>query len=83
MNDWPHTPDPCEWDPVNGRPAMVTDERHADATVSLGGGLWHLCAKCAALREFDRFPVEQRKALPRGGAMSVVGPKLQLEDDHA
>jgi hypothetical protein len=57
--------DRCEWNPKAGCPARLDDEPHGNATVSVGDGEWHLCARCAALPAFERFTV--RKALPLRG----------------
>jgi hypothetical protein len=60
-------PDKCEWNPKAGCPALLTDEPHGDATVSVGpNGEWHLCARCAALPAFALFTV--RKALRSEGS---------------
>jgi hypothetical protein len=51
--------DPCEWNPLVGRPAEMGDIPHGVATVSLGDGAWHLCHLCAALPAFERFKVRK------------------------
>lgn len=58
-------PDPCEWNPETDRPAVEGDAPHADATVSLGDGEWHVCEACAALPRFAHFTV--RKPIRRAG----------------
>lgn len=59
-------PDPCEWHPAADRPAIIGDAPHADATVSLGDGDWHLCAACAALPRFARFTMRRPLRRPEG-----------------
>lgn len=51
----------CEWNPKQGRAALESEKAHAFAAVSLGRGKWHVCAKCAALPEFERY--RSRKSL--------------------
>ena len=59
-------PDACEWNPRADLPAAAGDEPHADATVSLGDGDWHLCASCAALPRFKHFRVRRPLTRPEG-----------------
>jgi hypothetical protein len=60
--------DPCEWYPAEGRPATTSDPSHGDATVSLDGGEWHLCARCAELPAFARFRVRKPLLGARGSS---------------
>jgi hypothetical protein len=56
--------DPCEYNPVEKRPAY-DHEVHAEADLIVGAdGAWRLCVACAALPEFRRFRVRKlvRKA---------------------
>lgn len=50
----------CEWDPVNDRLAQILAPDveigcNNTATVSVGGGAYHLCASCADLPRFKRY----------------------------
>src|SRR5690606_7511979 len=46
----------CEWNPEKNVPAMIDDEFHAVAELSLGSnGQWHVCRHCAQLPRFKRF----------------------------
>ncbi len=50
----------CEWDPVNDRLAQILAPDveigcKNTATVSVGGGAYHLCASCADLPRFKRY----------------------------
>lgn len=48
--------DPCEWHPAANRPAVCSDEWHADADVYLGQiDGWRLCRQCAELPRFKRY----------------------------
>lgn len=47
----------CEWDPRRNRPAQTLPPDielgcRNQASVSIGGGAWHLCVDCAALPRF-------------------------------
>lgn len=53
----------CDWNPTDGRPALASEDSHAQATLVVGGTAWHLCADCAAL---PRFKSHKKRPLRKG-----------------
>lgn len=61
-------PDPCEWNPSEGRTAYY-HEVHASATILVGAdGQYRLCEDCAALPEFKQF---KKKFINESGVTPV------------
>ena len=58
--------DPCEWNPVEGRPAQTDKDTHAAADYIVDAdGQWRLCVECARLPVFRRFRVRKKILIPK------------------